>query len=220
MRITDRDIRLLKWMNSFGFVVSRQVATWMDVSVTTAYIRLQKLVRYDYIKHKRIFHGRPGIYQVTRQGAHLSGSPYPPMKNLILGKYDHDLAVVDVSLVLQKKYGGYFETERDLRTEHWAGSVGQTGHLSDGLLVAQNKRIAIEVELHKKTQRRYDAIIKHYLKNFDVTEVWYFCGNPRIAHQMEAYQETLPYLKTLLLETFLKSCSDSSTQESCDVSDT
>ena len=144
-----------------------------------------------------------GIYRVTRQGVNASGSPYPPLRNIILSKYHHDLSIVDVSLVLSQQSEGYFQTERELRLAHWGNKIGGTGHLSDGQFVTKERSIAIEVELHKKGQRRRDGIMKHYLKNFEINEVWYLCGTAAIQKLMEEYRLNMPYLKVMLLESFL-----------------
>ena len=54
---------------------------------------------------------------------------------------------------------------------------GQQGHLPDGIMTLDNKQIAIEVELSRKSKLRLEAILKAYAAQFSIQTVWYFVRN-------------------------------------------
>ena len=80
---------------------------------------------------------------------------------------------------------------------------GQSGHFSDGILIIDNKKIAIELELNKKSLKRREKIFNHYQKQFDLKEVWYFCGNKEIKNQLDPYTKRAEFIKTYFLNEIL-----------------
>lgn len=204
MRLTMRDQELLAWINAVGFVTIAQLALMLKVSIPTAYIRAQKLTQNGYLTHDRIFHSAPGIYRVTPIGVQVSGSELPPVRTLSLATYRHDLLVTSLSFELCSQYNGRFTTERELRH---AGRIKNSGsshslkteHTPDGVLIFNDKRVAIEVELSQKSTRRLDSIYHFYLGNFDYNEVWYFCGSEGVKAQIENCFNHSAFLKAMML---------------------
>jgi len=190
LRLTDRDLALMRWINGLGFVTIDLIATYLNIAKPTAYGRIKKLVVRGYLLHERIFHGVSGIYRASAIGAKASNSPLPPLRHVRINSYHHDLKVAALSLCLCGRFGGQYIPERDLLQEKGLERIGQLGHVCDGILVVEDKRIAIEVELHKKGKRRREQIMQAYLKNFDYQEVWYFCGNAEVERQMTAFTKT------------------------------
>ena len=203
LRLTPRDLSLLYWINSVGFVSIDQIAQKLKISQPTAYIRSKKLVVHHYLLHERIFHAVAGIYRVSPEGVQVSGSPLPALRKVSLASYHHDLLVTTLSLRLLDRFGSSYIPERELRHGNGLDRFGKTGHTPDSVLVLDAKRIAIEVELSKKSQRRRDEIFNFYLKNFDYQEVWYFCGDREIENQLKSFLEKAPFIKTYPLQAFL-----------------
>ena len=203
MWVTERDKKLIDWINRIGFVTIEHIAKWMGVAVPTAYIRLRKLVSNGYLIHERVFHGVPGIYRLTLKGKHISCSALPPLRRIRLGSYHHDLAVVDLSFVLLARYGGRFIYERELRHQDGEYEIGKKGHTSDGLLLLNEDKIAIEVELTRKGRRRLDSIRSYYLKCFNIDEIWYFCGNAEVERHIKEAMGDLRNIKIHSLSSFL-----------------
>src|SRR3990167_10601240 len=141
MRVTKRDLKLMDWINRAGFVTIHQIAKWLGVAVSTAYLRIKKLVCHGYLIHERIFHGAPGVYRVSLKGVYISGNALPPLRQIRLSTYHHDLIVIDLSLILIARYGGSFVYERELRHQEGQYQLGQKGHISDGLLTLEEKQI-------------------------------------------------------------------------------
>ncbi len=158
---------------------------------------------HRYLLHERIFHVVAGIYRVTHEGAQVSGSPLPALRKVSLASYHHDLLVTTLSLRLLDRFDGYYIPERELRHGDGLDRFGKTGHTPDSVLLLEAKKIAIEVELSKKSKRRRDEIFNYYLKNFDYREVWYFCGNREIENQLKPFLEKAPFIKTHQIQEFL-----------------
>lgn len=204
MRLTTRDQDLLAWINAVGFVTIAQLAFMLKVSIPTAYIRAQKLTQHGYLTHERIFHSAPGIYRVTPMGVQICGSELPFVRTLSLATYRHDLLVTSLSFELCSQYEARFITERELRH---AGRIKNSGsshalnteHTPDGVLVFDDKRVAIEVELSQKSKRRLESIYRFYLGNFDYNEVWYFCGSEGVKAQIQNCFNQGTFLKTRML---------------------
>lgn len=103
-------------------------------------------------------------------------------------------------LTLSKKYGCEFTSERELRYLRAQDGI----HIPDGELLLNDKKIAIEVELSTKSNRRLQKIINDYMKNFDIHEVWYFCGNNEIKRQVMKYQSSHSFLKVFDLSEYVR----------------
>ncbi len=203
MRLTKRDLKLMRFINRFGFVEIGHICAYLDTSPVTAYARLRKLIHFGYLQHDFVFHGCHGVYRVTRKGTTASGDTLPPLKRIAINQYHHDLKVVSLSLQLIKMHGGDFVTERQLRRDDGILPIGHKGHISDGVLLKDDKRIAIEVELNRKGKRRREKIFNQHVKNFDFDEIWYFCGDEAIYRQVEPYTEKGDLIKCLRLCDYL-----------------
>lgn len=201
--MTKRDRELMKWVNSVGYATIEQIAQKLDISNWAVYKRTKKLVAHEYLLHRRLYHGLPGIFSVTEKGVEYSGSHLPPLRTVSKGTYDHDLMVTQLVLKLSKKFGGELITERELRYQKTQDGFGQFGHIADAEILLDNKKIAIELELNKKGNRRLQKIITDYMKNFDVNEVWYFCANNQIKRQVMEYQSTCSFLKVYDLSEYI-----------------
>ncbi len=204
LRLTARDLALLYWINSVGFVTIEQIALRLKIAKPTAYIRAKKLVTHGYLLHERIFHGMAGIYRVTRLGVQVSGSALPPLNRVSLASYHHDILVTTLSLHLINRWGGKIIPERELRHGDGLDVFGKKGHTPDGIFLLKDHKMAIEVELSKKGKRRRNQIFHYYLKNFEYQEVWYFCGSSDIQRQMLPFLEKASFIKTYSIGDFLQ----------------
>jgi hypothetical protein len=202
-QLTARDVLLMSWINDHGFVTIDHVATFIKTTVPRAYSRVKRLVQHGYLRHNRIFHGTPGVYRTTLAGIRLSESELPPLHHVPLPTYQHDLRVVEISLLLLDLLGGAFITERLLRKEAGIARFNQSLHISDGLLKINGKTIAIEVELSKKSKSRRETIMQHYLANNAITQVWYFCRNEAIREGIQHAAQGVDFVHCFLLDEVL-----------------
>jgi len=141
-------------------------------------------------------------------GIQLCGSSLPPLRKIMLGSYHHDIATTKLSLILAKTHDSKYIPERMLRHLNGLEGIGVVGHTPDSVLLKDGKKIAVEIELNKKGTLRRSKIMKHYMKNFDFDEVWYFCSNKEIKSLVEQSASKLSFLKTFLLSDYLNKYGD------------
>lgn len=173
LRLTGRDLNVLRFVTRHGFTTAEQVgshsfSSWrnnrpeLEVSMTMVYRRLKKLVDADLLKHEYVLHGKPGVYLATRRCAELVEVGVPPAK-VDLKSFAHDLAVVDLALALEAQPD--WITERQIRSKavsaaregggriSWSGRLGR---VPDGLLVSPwGEAWAVELEISGKDNARY-----------------------------------------------------------------
>lgn len=133
-----------------------------------------------------------GKRQARRQPAalRLADQPRQPGRPVALphlganqGLAAHIEAVTNVRLLLERELRlGAWECERAIAQSFHSRSEIRP-HLPDAVLVHEQERIAIEVELSLKSRARLDAIVRDLGESYE--QVWYFAA-PRL---MPALQE-------------------------------
>lgn len=138
-----------------------------------------------FLEHQWPFRGERA-YLPTKRAVARAGDELPPLNRITLGSYVHDLQLVDLAHWLVKETNGAFTPERRLRHERGLIGVGVAGHVADGLLdLGNGKPIAIELELSTKAKRRLAKIIRGYLSDLSIAEVWYFTGSLAVRSGVE-----------------------------------
>jgi hypothetical protein len=74
------------------------------------------------------------------------------------------LSTLDHQLDLQKVHAACIQNNLKFIPGRALGSRSQSDKIPDGIIIKDNKKIAVEIERHAKSRRRYDAIIYTYLK--------------------------------------------------------
>ena len=168
MRLTTRDLVLLTRM---GEQYAVRTDDFGAIAGTAPTRTLQLLARYrkaGLVKTGRFLHGEPAYHWLTRKGLHELDLPYkevPPSPLLL--RHHHFVNVVRHILETRPETAsGEWVSERSIRQQGRSFS-----HPPDGLLVLNEKHIAIEVELVQKSAQRQEEIAKD-LAAFD--EVWLF----------------------------------------------
>ena len=207
MQLTERDLKILQFINDFGFCEMPQIEKMFGLVKPRSYQIMQRLVAVDLVKHERIFHGRHGIYRLTKKGAGYT--ELPALARITLANYNHSLAVLDIYLHLRKKYpDAEWLSERHLIHEKYFDGVGKRGHLPDGILFLpdsdkKEQKIALEVELRLKGKTRIEKILKWYSSQFDFAEVWYFCPQGVADSLRKAMGTSMPFVKIHSLREIL-----------------
>lgn len=179
MRVTERDLRTLKWVNGWGFVKIEQIAKYWGVTYPAAQARVLKYQKEELCVLDRILYGESGAVRLTKKGVELIGDDLPVLQNIRIGTYKHDLKVVDVCL--ENNYLDA-EPERRIRRRLMAGGVEKKRdsiHVPDFEIKDHNKEgkiIAFEIELTRKKKERLSKIIKSYLTQTKYSKVKYFCS--------------------------------------------
>lgn len=195
MKFTIRDAHMIHWINGHGFVTIRQVAHWMGSSYQAAQRRTQLLAEADFLEHRWPFRSER-VYLPTKCAVAQSGDELPPLNRITHGSYVHDMQLIDLALWLVTNTGGAFTPERRIRHERGLTGVGVAGHVADGLLeIGSGKPIAIELELTTKAKRRLTKIIRGYLSDLSIGEVWYFAGSGSVRGSLERAADGHTFIK-------------------------
>jgi hypothetical protein len=196
VRLTGRDLNIIKWINSHRAATTEQVRQKFDMSLLSAKKRLYELKSFEYLIYEKIFHEKPGVYRVGNKGIAVTTDELPPVR-IRLGSYEHDLQLVDLAIALEKKTGARWQTDRQIRHEKGLEGVGNKGHSPDGILfLPSGEKIAIELELSAKGTKRLEKILRDYSAS-SYKEVWYFVGSQSIASKILSF--SFPSLKVYSL---------------------
>lgn len=170
MRLTERDQKLLKWNNGFGYVSVQQMAERMGVEFSTGARRVRALCDGGLLERRQFPASTTTVLMPTADGCALAGDHLAPIRGIRVATSRHDLLLVDCAMALEKRFGFPFEPERRLRARAFNGD----GHMPDGLLHKPDGRpIAVELELSQKSPSRVAAIIAAHAANLEIEEVWY-----------------------------------------------
>lgn len=198
MKLTQRDIEILKFINEFGFCEIKHIEKKFDLKKPRSYQVMNRLTNENLVFHKRIFHGRNGIFYLSRKGAVYTD--LPAIVNIPIAIYEHQLAIIEIHFKLLEQYPeAEWFSERRLNREKSANGIGQRGHISDGLLILpDNKKFAIEVELTMKGKLRLQGILRAYGGSLKVEEAWYFCS-PSVLPKMREIAGQKSFIKIFSL---------------------
>ncbi|SFE28380.1 Replication-relaxation [Thermoanaerobacter thermohydrosulfuricus] len=197
MQLTKRDLEILYWINRMRYVTVNQVAKKFKIGIWYTYKRLKKLCDDEYLYSLRIFRNKPGVYICTKKGAEIAGSNlWAPKHYVNLANYEHDLKVVDLSIELERQ--GEWISMRELRQD------SRTDMIPDGVLIKDGKKIAVEVELTKKSERNLKKKMNYYKRSIDYDEIWYFVSSRVVYDAVEKAAKEMDYLKVFYLSEVLK----------------
>lgn len=202
MKLTDRDIDILRFINDCGYCETPHLTTYLSVKQWRIYQIMKRLVNRKLVVKEHIFQGQPVIYYLTSEGA--SFTELPPIEFVSLGTYRHQVAMINVALKLMQIHPeAVWVSERHLKNDKCYEGIGKRGHVADGLFVfPDNRQVAIEVELSVKGKLRIEGIIKSYASQFDVKEVWYFCSQSAYT-VLSVIAAKKSYIKLFLIKDFL-----------------
>ncbi len=139
VRLTERDVQMIRWINSHRAATAEQTAKKFSLSLFTVKKRLSLLKSLDYLVYEKIFHDQPGVYRAGAIGIAAARDDLPAAR-LPLGSYAHDLQLVDLAITLEQTTGAHWQTERQIRHEKGLKGVGAPGHSPDGILVFPGRR--------------------------------------------------------------------------------
>jgi hypothetical protein len=179
VRPTERDVRVLRWLGEMYGAPLSIVGELYGVGERDTRRHVCRLVRAGFASRqlapsRRDPTGRgylPESWLVpTRRGLRYVGLDYEGW-SLVGWKAVHVAAVARLRLQLQAEYpGAGWESERACRAR-WHGT-GARVRIPDGVLEVEGQRVGIELELHRKSARRYPEI----LADLDptLTSCWWF----------------------------------------------
>ncbi len=201
MRLTKRDIVIIKFINDFGYCEMPEIMKRFELKKTWMYEIMQRLVEAKLVSHRRILHGH-GVYLVTRKGAKYTD--LPSIERIPIGRYEHQIYIINVYNKLRKEYpAACWVSERKLKHDLFYDGLGKVGHVADGILMfPDGKQVAIEVELSVKGKNRIEKILRKYISQLTIKEVWYYCF-PAVVPVLTELSKKMPFVKIYDLIEYL-----------------
>ena len=172
VRLVERDYKILHEVGRWKFMLGRHILGLCDFpSASACDKRLKVLLEAKYIQRQKRLYGIPSLYTLTHKGKILSGYNKRP-DNIRIDKIPHDICVLDTAVWFYQKAlkqsAGYIITERELHSDH---GFGVPKHYPDFVIVENDRKLAIEIEIHLKERRRFDSLIKDNYMNYD-GQIW------------------------------------------------
>jgi hypothetical protein len=164
-----RDLEIVGWLGEQYGARTDQLEILLGCGPRTVQRVLVRLRDAGLITTRRLLVGDPTWVIPTGAGLRAAGHRFPAWQPRV-GLLTHVAAVNDVRLHVQARSpGSEWVAERLLARERRAGE-----HLPDAVVLVDGQRVAIEVELTIKSQRRVTAILDELASRFDT--IIYFCA--------------------------------------------
>jgi hypothetical protein len=176
VRVTDRDVRVLRWLGEQFGAPMATVAALYGVGERDARRHAARLERAGYATRQRA----PGTTWLvpTSRGLRFAGLEHE-VWTLVAWKSDHTAAVGRLRLRLAALYPeATWTSERAIRSR-WA-NTGARVRFADGQLDFPGTTcIGVELELHRKKPHQYQSVAGDVDPAFD--QVWWFCPAADVA---------------------------------------
>jgi DNA-binding transcriptional ArsR family regulator len=163
------DLELVGWLGEQYGARTDQLEVLLGCGPRTVQRVLARLRDAGLVTSRRLLVGDPTWVIPTGAGLRAAGHSFAVWQPRV-GLLAHVAAVNDVRLHVQARSpGSEWIGERLLARERQAGE-----HLPDAVVLVDGQRVAIEVELTVKSQRRVTVILDELAGRFDA--VLYFCA--------------------------------------------
>lgn len=164
-----RDLQLLRWLaEQYGARID-QLEVLLVRGPRTVQRSLARLRAAGLIETRRLLVGEPAWAIPTSAGLRTTGHGFG-LWHPRVGLLAHVATVNDVRLhITRRSPESEWVCERSLARERQPGE-----HLPDAVVITEGRRVAIEVELSVKSQRRMRAILDELSGRFET--IVYFCA--------------------------------------------
>ncbi|MCA9923706.1 MAG: hypothetical protein KC421_15110 [Anaerolineales bacterium] len=186
IQATERDLYILSWLGEMYAASLDHLRILAAIKSNNAEMQSNGRVGYSAVKNlyrrwskagwiekQKLLAGRPQWVWLSRRGLQQSGLSYP-YREPSLARLQHIHVVNAVRLFVEQKLENKarWVSERDINQVR---KNDRKKHLVDGEVLYQGVKIAVEVELNRKSQKRLASIL-HELKR-DYQAVWYFADD-------------------------------------------
>ena len=204
MILTDRDYKILREVNRWGYSLGRHIKELCGFEGTRATDRrLKLLIEAGYLERKKILYGVPSVYKLTYKGKILIGAN-KRTEQVRIERIPHDMAVLDTVCFFVKKYQITTDdiiSEKDL---HSADGFGNRSHKPDFIFTKGGKKHAVEVELTLKAKERLQKNIRDNYLSYDY-QIWVVPEKEnKIIKLLNEYQTKYDNLEIIFLKEVLK----------------
>jgi hypothetical protein len=177
-----RDLVLLRWLAEQYAATTDQLGVLLGCGPRSVQCVLARLRDAGLVSTQRVLVGQPAWVMPTKAGLRACGSQYKVWQPK-LGVLLHTAAVNNVRLHIQARSPETeWVSERALARDRREGE-----HLPGALVITEGQRVAVEVELTVKSERRIRAILQELTGRFDM--VLYYCA-PAAYRQLSALTES------------------------------
>ena len=137
----------------------------VDVKSRSAICRILKRMEKKGLLRKHRVNLLRVIYGITNSGLHEAQSDQEKIQDWHYFEPSKvNPLTLDHQLDIQQIHAFCTENKLNFVTGRELGSRADADKVADGIIEIGDKKIAIEVELHVKSKRRYDSVIYNYLK--------------------------------------------------------
>lgn len=202
--VTERDVKVLKFMSGFSWMMAEQVAKLMGVSLVIARRRLKALGELGLVESENVLGSRRLFYFVSRSGLEFLGvaaeSSVP--KGVRLGQMEHDRVVVDLAVDFAVEHPE-FDVVGEAQIRRLDGKLLEAGdepefalkRYSGGRFVnvfpdvvaigPDGQKFVLEFEHSVKDKKRLVSLMRAYLGSEKVAAVKYY-GSPHVMPRLQA----------------------------------
>jgi len=171
MRLVERDYHIMREVGRWRFMLGRHIKELCGFSTISACDkRLKVLIEAGYLERKKYIYGVAGLYTLTHKGRILSGLN-KRAENIRLERINHDIIVLDIVIFFIKDLSiltDHIITEKEL---HIKDGFGVSKHHPDFVIIYDDKKYAVEIELNLKEKKRFEKNIKDNYLNYN-GQVW------------------------------------------------
>ena len=191
--ITDRDIRIFKWVNGWGAVTVELLAAWLGVDFSTAARRVRKLIEAGFLRRIEVLGLRERPIALTEEGQRAAKDELTPLSGVRLGTWNHDCQMCALEPQILRWFpNGVLHPDRRIRINR-ALRGSTTSHVPDAELHrAVGAPIAFELELSPKAPDRIQAIIDGYVTS-DYAAVVYLIPDERMERYLRRFTDGLEH---------------------------
>lgn len=202
--VTERDVKVLKFMSGFSWMTAEQIAKLMGVSLVIARRRLKALIDMDLVEAENVLGSRRLFYWVSRSGLDFLGvaAEWSVPKGVRLGQMEHDRVVVDIAVDFAVEHQD-FEVIGEAAIRRIDGMLLEAGDepefalrrysggrfvnvFPDVVAIAPGgQRFYLEFEHSVKDKKRLMSLMRAYLSSEKVAAVKYY-ASPHVMPRLQA----------------------------------
>lgn len=194
MQLTPRDLEIFKLMAKTAILTTAQIqkSAFSGVAVTTVLRRLRKLETEKYIQRVDGLPNHEIAWVLTIKGSNSIGYDNPKRHFHRLSLV-HDVNLSELRLKLEDcGIAHSWIPEHEIRSamarKHGVRRM-QSATVPDGIMGVSHKgvmeSVAIELELHHKSQNRYKQIFQSYRWKENILAVWYLVPSKSLGKHLE-----------------------------------
>ena len=208
MKLVDRDVRILRELVRWKFLLSRHIGAFAGFYSRSRAInrRIKLLLSDGLIERRYILYGIPPIYVATNKGKKIIDANVRE-ERIRVEQIQHDICVRDAVLYFHQ-FGipfSDFITEKEM---HQLDGFGTRKHQPDFIFSHKNKKYCIEIEISLKATKRLMKNIQNNFNNYD-RQVWLVPSDEkRIQNIISDAQKMYTDIKLLYTEEITKYVSE------------